>query len=73
VVDDKELFVTASIGIATYPGCIKSEEELIKAAHLAMDSAKLEGRNCYQFYSRETHIKSPARLTMESQLRHALE
>ena len=73
LVEDKELFVTASIGIATYHGGIEAAEEIIKSAHLAMDSAKQEGRNVYLFYSRESHAKSPALLTMESQLRHALE
>jgi diguanylate cyclase (GGDEF)-like protein/PAS domain S-box-containing protein len=71
-VHDKELFITASIGIATYHGGIESDNEIIKSAHLAMDSAKQEGRNTYQFYSGEVHSKSPLRLTMEAQLRHAL-
>ncbi len=73
LVQENELFVTASIGIATYDGGSESEEEIIKSAHLAMDSAKQEGRNVYQFYCRESHAKSPALLTMESQLRHALD
>ena len=69
---NKELFVTASIGITTYPGHMESNEELITAASLAMDRAKQEGGNSYQIYSHETHIKSSARFTMVSQLHHAL-
>ena len=73
LIQGEELFVTASIGIATYLDHADSEEKLIKAANLAMDRAKLEGRNNYQFYSCATPAKSSSRLTMESQLRHALE
>ncbi|WP_220634263.1 putative bifunctional diguanylate cyclase/phosphodiesterase [Georgfuchsia toluolica] len=73
LIQGEELFVTASMGIATYLDHTDSEEKLIKAANLAMDSAKLEGRNNYQFYSCATHAESPVRLTMESQLYHALE
>ncbi|MFY9329912.1 MAG: EAL domain-containing protein [Georgfuchsia sp.] len=68
----KELFVTASIGITTFPGHMKSNDELIKAAGLAIGRVKQEGGNGYQFYSRETHLHSSTRLTMESQLHYAL-
>ncbi|RDH84307.1 MAG: hypothetical protein DIZ78_12225 [endosymbiont of Escarpia spicata] len=44
--DDKELNVTASIGIATFPEHAQTWQDLIKAADKAMYAAKQSGRNC---------------------------
>lgn len=43
--EQKELFVTASLGVASYPTHAASMEELISAADAAMYSAKNAGRN----------------------------
>lgn len=45
VIDDKELVLTMSAGIASYPE-IKDTGGLIKAADLALYRAKEQGRNC---------------------------
>ena len=42
---------TPSIGIATYPACGDSANELLKHADIAMYSAKQSGRNGYKFYA----------------------
>jgi len=47
----KLVYVTASIGIATYPDDGDSVESLIKSADLAMYRSKEEGRNCYHFFN----------------------
>jgi len=43
--------VTASIGVASYPGCDASNiEQLVKCADQALYKAKESGRNCVQVY-----------------------
>ena len=69
----KELRVTASIGISTYPNDGLDEQILKKKADIAMYHAKAEGKNNFQFYSDQIPANSLERLTMESALRHALE
>jgi diguanylate cyclase (GGDEF)-like protein/PAS domain S-box-containing protein len=68
-----ECRVTASIGIAMYPGDGDDEEMLMKNADIAMYLAKEEGKNNFQFYSRSMKSQSVERLVLESGLRRALE
>jgi diguanylate cyclase (GGDEF)-like protein/PAS domain S-box-containing protein len=72
VVDDHELYVTTSIGIAVYPEDGATVEVLIKNADTAMYRAKDLGRNSFQLYTPAMNARSFERLTMESALRHAL-
>jgi EAL domain-containing protein (putative c-di-GMP-specific phosphodiesterase class I) len=72
VVDEHELYVTTSIGIAVYPEDGATVESLIKNADTAMYRAKDLGRNSYQLYTASMNARSFERLTMESALRHAL-
>lgn len=69
----QEFRVTASIGISTYPGDGTDEISLTKHADIAMYQAKDSGKNNFQFYSRQLHMKSFERLALESSLRRALE
>ncbi|WP_428610738.1 diguanylate cyclase domain-containing protein, partial [Sedimenticola sp.] len=50
---DQELFVTASIGISVYPDDGSDSATLLKNADSAMYRAKDQGRNNYQFYTKE--------------------
>ena len=68
-----EFRVTASIGISAYPEDGEDEQTLTKNADIAMYKAKAEGKNNFQFYSRDLNANSLERLTLESSLRHALE
>jgi diguanylate cyclase (GGDEF)-like protein/PAS domain S-box-containing protein len=69
----QQLFVSASIGIASYPEDGASAEQLLKSADTAMYAAKNNGRNNYQFYSAALHEDAAQRMQLESQLRQALE
>lgn len=69
----QECRVTASIGISIYPKDGEDEQTLIKNADIAMYSAKEEGKNNYQFYSKELKIKSVEKFSIETQLRFAQE
>ncbi|MDD5169456.1 MAG: diguanylate cyclase, partial [Syntrophales bacterium] len=69
----QECRITASIGICMYPKDAKDEQSLMKHADIAMYFAKEEGKNNYQFYSEDIQSKSLERLSIETNLRFALE
>ena len=68
-----EFFLTCSMGVATYPLDGDSAETLIKHADIAMYRAKEQGRNHWQSYAPAMNASMLARLSLESELRHALE
>jgi diguanylate cyclase (GGDEF)-like protein/PAS domain S-box-containing protein len=73
VVDNHELFVTTSIGIAVYPEDGTDAETLLRNADRAMYHAKEAGRNNYQFAAAGSVETLSARLALERSLHHALE
>ena len=73
VLGEQELHVTASIGISTYPGDGADLHALQKHADIAMYRAKEQGRNSWRYYSPQADTHSLERLTLETQLRRALE
>jgi len=73
VLQGEECRITASIGISIYPGNGTDEQSLIKNADMAMYFAKEEGRNNYQFYSKDIQSLSNKRFSIETNLRRALE
>jgi diguanylate cyclase (GGDEF)-like protein/PAS domain S-box-containing protein len=69
----QESRITVSIGISMYPKDAQDEQSLMKNADIAMYLAKEEGKNNYQFYSADIQSKSLERLSIETNLRFALE
>ncbi len=69
----EECRVTASIGISLYPKDAHDEQTLMKNADIAMYYAKEEGKNNFQFYSKDIQGQSTERMSLESNLRLALE
>lgn len=69
----QEIFITASIGIALYPRDGTKLEDLLNHANTAMTKASQQGGDQYQFYSAAFNVGSSDRLTLQSELRHALE
>jgi diguanylate cyclase (GGDEF)-like protein/PAS domain S-box-containing protein len=69
----RDLYITPSIGIATYPVDGEDAETLLKNADAAMYKAKEEGRNCIRFYSNSINDRALARFTLEADLRTTLE
>ena len=69
----QECRVTASVGIALYPADATDEQSLMKNADMAMYLAKEEGKNNFQFYSKDIKAQSLERMALETQLRQALE
>ena len=72
VIDQRELYVTSSIGIGVYPGDGDSAEELLKNADTAMYRAKDVGRNGFQFYSKDMTERAFEKIQIISNLRQAL-
>ena len=68
-----EVSISASIGIAMFPGDGDDPETLLKHADIAMYHAKQAGRNALQFFSSEMNAHVLERVEMENRLRHAIE
>lgn len=68
-----ELVVTPSIGIAIAPRDAEDVEKLLKAADTAMYHAKGTGKNNFVFYDPKMDAASVERLTLENDLRKAIE
>ncbi len=66
-----ELFLTASIGIATYPEAGKTIQFLVKNADISMYKAKNNGGNSYYIYTKELSEKEMDNLILINQLRQA--
>lgn len=73
ILNGHEVFVTASIGITIYPHDSTDMDELIKNADSAMYRAKEEGKNGYEFYTRQMNTRTVERMAIENELRHAME
>ena len=73
VIDEREFFVTASIGVSLHPGDGDDAETLLRNADIAMYRAKEKGKNNFQFYSPAMNAEAPKRLALETDLRRALE
>ncbi|WP_107851528.1 putative bifunctional diguanylate cyclase/phosphodiesterase [Oceanimonas marisflavi] len=67
-----QVYVSPSIGIATYPACSAESETLLKAADTALYQAKAMGRNNYQFYAPDMHRTAMERMRLEQDLRYAV-
>ncbi len=72
-IEQHELVITPSIGIAIYPNDGEDFDTLSKCADVAMYRAKRDGRNNYRFFTAEMQASSARSLQLENALRHALE
>ena len=72
IIEEHELVVTASIGIAMHPTDGDTVEALVKAADAAMYAAKKLGRNTFQFFTDEMNAVAFEKMTLEGELRRAI-
>src|SRR5206468_6292609 len=71
-VENRELAVTCSVGIAVFPDDGRDAETLIRNADAAMYHAKELGRANYQFFTEQMNQAASRRLALETDLRRAL-
>ena len=72
-IDDHEVIVTASVGIAIAPRDGGNVESLLKAAGIAMHHAKASSQANVLYYSSEMNAVAVGRLQLEADLRRAVE
>jgi diguanylate cyclase len=72
-IDGREVFVSASVGIAIFPEDGSTAEELLRRADMAMYGAKDAGKSCYRFFAHEMDEQIQERHTLHHALRHALD
>jgi len=73
LVEGHSLFMTASIGIATYPLDGEDAETLLRNADAAMYQAKANDRNNWKFYDASMNAAAARKLHLASRLRQVLE
>ena len=73
ILESQELFITTSIGIGIYPNHGNTPFTLMKNADTAMYQAKSSGRNNFLFYDADMSSLDEKRLSLETDLRRALE
>jgi diguanylate cyclase (GGDEF)-like protein/PAS domain S-box-containing protein len=71
--DDRNIFVTASIGVALYPYDGQDASTLLKNADIALQRAKERGRNSHYFFDPAMNIRAEEQMALELQLRRAVE
>jgi diguanylate cyclase (GGDEF)-like protein/PAS domain S-box-containing protein len=73
IVEGHSLHIGCSIGISIFPEHGSDCETLIKNADAAMYNAKSNGRNNFQFFTKEMNAQVVERLSLENSLRQALD
>jgi diguanylate cyclase (GGDEF)-like protein/PAS domain S-box-containing protein len=72
LIDDQEIFVSASIGIAMAPTDAREAAELLRYADIALYEAKASGRGTWRFYAGDMNARIIERRRLESDLRYAI-
>lgn len=72
VIDNKDFYTGASIGISIYPDDGTTYDDLVKAADTAMYQVKEHGKNGYKFYTPAMNEKVTKRMLIENDLHYAI-
>ena len=73
LLEGREVTITPSIGISVFPEDCSDAETLIRNADAAMYHAKEMGRSNYQFFTEQMNLAASRRLTLETDLRRAVQ
>lgn len=73
MLNNNELFISASVGVCLFPESGQTVEEIMRNADSALSKAKDSGRDTFAFYSSEMTEQAFQRISVGSELRHALE
>lgn len=72
-IENQELYITSSIGIAMYPANGEAVTTLLQNADAAMYAAKAAGRNTHRFYTSTLNSTASRQLLLEKHLHQALQ
>lgn len=72
-IEGREIFTSGSIGIVIYPDNAEDSVNLMRNVDTAVNHAKKQGRNTFQFYTEKLSDVMVRRLQIENGLRRALE
>ncbi|HEY9192013.1 MAG TPA: EAL domain-containing protein [Methyloversatilis sp.] len=70
---NEQIRISGSIGVSVFPDHGNDTSQLMRAADIAMYSAKSQGRNRYQFFTEDMSERTHERMHMEQGLRRAIE
>jgi diguanylate cyclase (GGDEF)-like protein/PAS domain S-box-containing protein len=70
---EKNIYLGVRAGVALYPADGRDAETLQSCADSALHQAKAQGRGALRFFSPEMTTRAKERLSLEAELRHALE
>lgn len=70
---DREISLSASMGVSLYPQDGDDYDSLLRNADAAMYRAKDAGRNTFRFYTADMNAQALRKLELEARLRHALD
>jgi diguanylate cyclase (GGDEF)-like protein len=73
ILGQQELFITYSMGIASFPEDGTTAEDLMRDANIARGQAKQHGGNQFLFYRAEMNAEAKHQMMLENDLRRALE
>ncbi|MFN8443719.1 MAG: EAL domain-containing protein [Caldilineaceae bacterium] len=73
VVNQNSAFISSSIGIVFDTGIHEEADDMLRDADIALYRAKSLGKATYVVFDREMHVEVLERLTLESDLRKALD
>lgn len=72
-IEGREIFISASIGIALKDEKYLSPEDILRDADIAMYRAKSAGKARYEIFNQQMHEQITRRLQLETELRSAFE
>jgi diguanylate cyclase (GGDEF)-like protein len=72
ILNDREFYISTSIGVALSPTDDSDSDRLIQAADAAMYEAKRAGKGTYRFYAKEMTQEAAKHLELENRLRVAV-
>jgi len=73
MIEGNEVFITASIGVASYSPDIPTSDAMMIQADLALYRAKDDGENCFRSHSHELDQQMRLRMTLAEELRAGIE
>ncbi len=72
-VEERSFHITASVGVATFPGDGRAKNDLLKKADLALAVAKESGGNVGRIYEPSMNVQMIEKLEIENALRKAVQ